>query len=223
MKEHPILFSTEMVKAILDGRKTVTRRVVKSKLPRSFHKSSTIKWIDHTKLIKRGKLVEVYSPGWYWSDNTAVCGAINGPIRCPYGQPGDLLWVRETWCYPSLSGCGFDHPAYRQKSILYAADGGKEYFPLGGNWTQHNRDFKWRPSIFMKKDDCRLWLRVKGVRVERVQDITTEDALREGIQYPSEVSAYNQFIGLWDSINEKRWSGWDVNPRVWVGEFEVVK
>ena len=155
MMELPILFSTPMVQAILDERKNVTRRVIKPQ-PNSI-------LADH---ISR-------EPIAFW---------VNGDkwVKPPY-QPGDKLWVRETWfcdeCDPDCAGrenedeCPFNHVG----NYCY---GYKAQYTTG--W---HKNIKWRPSIFMPKEAARIWLEVVNVRVERVQDITAQQALKEGIDH----------------------------------------
>ena len=177
----PILFNTEMVWAILDGRKTVTRRVVKH--PFEVHPNGYI-----TK--PRG--------------NERLC-----PCEPPY-QPGDILYVRETWCEWT-------------DGYLYKA--GAEGLCQPGAVGL----FRWRPSIHMPKQAARIWLRVTEVWVERLQDMTGQDILREGVNCHVHPEADyfdgNQkmmFAELWDSTVNKpdldRY-GWDANPWVWVIEF----
>lgn len=150
--------------------------------------------------------------------------------KCPYGKPGDTLWVRETWYrnYPHEYG-----------RYWYRADGEEIELPTiyGGKALCGKADgLKWRPSIFMTREAARIFLTVKDIRVERLQDITNEDAKSEGIdigaiddeKYQKNV-AYRmladnlpkaRFGDLWDSINKARGYGWDTNPWVWVIEFE---
>lgn len=195
----PILFNTAMVRAILDGRKTVTRRVVKARNTEIIGKSKWAKepcWFDVIKIIN-GKKV-----------------ATADKILPPY-NPGDILYVRETWCDPTgvppLMG------------FLYKAD-----FPLIGDIedpdsVMYENDFSWRPSIHMPKEAARIFLRVTNVRVERLQDIMDDppgpnnQVVREGCKYGCD------FIALWDSTikeADKPLYGWDANPCVWVIEFE---
>lgn len=147
MREIPILFSAPMVQAILAGRKTQTRRVIK--LP----SWSISDWQHFETNGKTAKTI---------CEKTG-CEA---DIQCPYGKPGDILWVRETW---QLLPSGFDEipPEY---NYIYAAS-----HQLSDECT------RWRPSIHMPRAACRLFLRVKNVRVERLQDISEEDAKAEGI------------------------------------------
>jgi hypothetical protein len=173
----PILFSTPMVQAILAGRKTMTRRVVKPQPENGF--------VDpFTKFL---------------CEKTHYGGHVVNP---KYAK-GDILWVRETWLLENG-----DRYTYRASE------------PFLADWL------KWRPSIFMPKEACRIWLRVTDVQCERLRDILCGDMKREGC-IPETVTGgqYQQWqrdywIPLWDSINAKRGYGWDANPWVWVISFE---
>lgn len=194
MAEKPILFSTPMVQAILDGRKSQTRRLVKPQPP------------HHTfSRMKGGHGCEIEVANGYF-------------MKPPY-QSGDRLWVRETWfcdeCDPDCAGkenedeCPFNH-------VGNCCYGYKAQYTTG--WHEK---IKWRPSIFMPKEAARIWLTVTEVRVERLQEISDCDAWAEGIV--DEVpfgTAQTLFRELWDSINAKRGYGWDTNPWVWVISFE---
>jgi hypothetical protein len=190
MKETPILFSTKMVKAILDNRKTQTRRVI----------TRPEQWMiefngeSHTVENKYGESVNLLT-------------------LCPYGQTGDLLWVRERfYVQPELWEVSRD-----SQPIHYHADGNTECL----------EDYISKPSIHMPKWAARIWLEITNVGIQRVQDITGSDAKAEGIGEPyacRSESGYNfemryQFRKFWNSINEKRGYGWDSNPFVWVIEF----
>lgn len=187
MREKPILFSTPMVKAILDDRKTQTRRVIKPQ------------------------------PGDHPDDDGYMSSILN---RCPY-QVGDILYVRETWA--DLRGMGFGNDPRTDKpwNFAYKAD-----IKPGSESDRARIDFgvKWRPSIHMPKEAARLLLTVKGVKVERLQDITEEDALKEGcllvfLDGAVVISAKGKFHALWDSINGKK-HPWGSNPYVWAISFE---
>jgi len=200
MKEHPILFSTPMVQAILAGNKTMTRRVIKPQ-PTFVN--------------------QVYNYALLMEDENKPSKEIKGP----YGQPGDILWVRETW--RNISVKPIECPVYDYRE--YYSD--KYYGP----------PIKWKPSIHMPKAAARIWLEVVSVRVERLNEITAIDAKHEGIgdlfledcayddKYKNipwnqeEGLAVHQFARLWDSINAKRGYGWDTNPWVWVVEFKVLE
>ena len=201
----PILFNTAMVRAIMDGRKTVTRRVVKPQPSETAEmrycfaggrKGDVGKWHD-------------------WQQ-----GVMDAPRWTPPCNTGDILYVRETWCDPSEYGY---HP------ILYKAD-----FPIhydaedtefGEPIDLRAEDYAWKPSIHMPRDYARIFLRVTNVRVERLQDIMDDppgpnnQVVREGCKYGCD------FIALWDrTIKEadKSLYGWDANPWVWVIEFERI-
>mgnify|MGYP001370117301 CR=1 FL=1 len=215
----PILFSAEMVRAIQDLRKTQTRRIVKPQPSSGIRKSVFVKSgleDGHGREIK------------------------------PRYQPGDILWVRETWLKADDGYCyKVDIEVPSESEDLRKAYG-----------------YKWRPSIFMPREAARIFLRVKYVRVERLQEITTEDICKEGVwiepppivkngvQIPPDFekrteaqkdeyfkdAARATYIGqckhisalhrewekLWDNLNAKRGYGWDVNPWVWVYEFEKI-
>ncbi|EMG36581.1 hypothetical protein PCS_02593 [Desulfocurvibacter africanus PCS] len=207
MKERPILFSGPMVKAILDGRKTMTRRVVKPQ-PAGADINSALggKWLS-----KR-------------FNGLALPKIVDLPMECPYGQPGERLWVRETW--QQVGSCD---PGYLVFRATYP-----RCLPSGlENVPQDIRDagYRWRPSIHMPRWACRLALEVVSVRVERLQEISEEDARAEGAniydwEYGNGEAPENDreaFRCLWDSINAKRGFGWGVNPWVWGVEFKRVE
>lgn len=217
----PILFnkqiSTEMVRAILDGRKSCTRRLVKPQ-PDEKHTFPLGFVTDST---------EKKEVGCFGFGINEYGGSIQY-AKPPY-QPGDILYVRETWCALPVNEAGH----MRGHSIYYyRADG--DLRPEG--WRG-----KWRQSIHMPKEAARIWLKVTDVRVERLQDITPKGAESEGVgnlfyddigygekNYGTEVDteygiAKEQFAWLWESTIKKsdldRY-GWDANPWVWVIEFE---
>lgn len=222
----PILFNTEMVRAILDGRKTCTRRIVKPQ------------WEEcpHCKYVHNEYIYDKLAENVY----CARCGYPLVPERrAPY-QSGDILYVRETWQY------------------LYELDGneqviedtGKYYYAatdtipfdtyVDENGVKHDH-VPWRPSIHMPKEAARIWLKVTNVRVERLQSITVEGAIREGAEgekcHHTNAGAFGcsdcmntgwieppqvEFMQIWDSTIKKsdldRY-GWDANPYVFVIEF----
>jgi hypothetical protein len=220
MTDRPILFSAEMVRAILDGRKTQTRRLMKVQpYPDSIvtveHYHQTV--IDRHGDMQPGK--EIF--GAHWDDGEFG-------LRCPYGAPGDQLWVRETWA--PLADCVVLNCAY------YRADGEHVTLIDGDGFTQTNRDGSeksaWRPSIHMPRWASRITLRITDIRVERLQDISEDDALAEGaprLLWDGEGAFYDSptgqhrvgFAGLWNHINGP--GAWDANPWVWVVAFERVK
>ncbi|MEC5321553.1 morphogenetic protein [Brenneria populi subsp. brevivirga] len=201
MKERPIIFNAEMVRAILDGRKTQTRRVIKTDHERGM-----------VNPVVRGRNGEVSS---------VSCRL--APMLCPHGQPGDRLWVRESFQGPLVSEELFEeYRAYPEKFETpeyceYAADGGArpEYYDL-----DDNVHYGWRPSIHMPRWASRITLEITDVRVERLNDISDSDALAEGVstaQMHSGESISDVFGRLWKSIYGSE--NWDANPWVWVIEF----
>lgn len=222
-KERPILFSGPMVRAILEGRKTQTRRVLKG---------DALAWIDDAGFL----------PGFVGHHDNHLC---------PYGQPGDRLWVRETW---------FNDAIFGKPEPVYRADGS-----FDEQFERHRLGqvgpFKWIPSIHMPRWASRINLGVTGIRVERLQDITEEDAKAEGAfftdygrmcghggawadvgdclapdkSHPQREgwscvpntsheqclgSARMAFANLWNRINGE--AAWDLNPWVWVVQFKKV-
>jgi len=220
MKQRPILFSTPMVQAILDGRKTMTRRIMK---PQPWVFSQPDNGIE-----------DPAHEEWNWPIPKSefkgeAIGMISHPSAfykyCPYGQPGDVLWVREGFA-------PFVGMIRQPRDYKYKAD----------NNALH-KDVKWKPSIHMPKSACRLFLEVASVKVERLQDITESDAIAEGIesdplgpveihdheelfyknyQFPESkfryVDAKKSFASLWMSIHGSE--SWNQNPWVWVIEFK---
>lgn len=226
MKETPLLFSPEMVRAILDGCKTQTRRVIRLKSRKAcpFCEGET---------------------GYEWIETG---GDLSGrdysrPCRCitanrPYGVPGDGLWVREAWTYKNwqdaeyaLAGCpdARTHPTetyletptraiYRASCVLRDAEVGR-----------------WHPSIHMPRWASRITLEITKIRVERVQDISNEDAIAEGVieetetlfRWPGMLAARRNariaFSMGWDSLNAKRGHGWSENPWVWAITFRRIE
>jgi hypothetical protein len=215
MTEHPILFSTEMVKAILDGKKTQTRRVINYPLNIVHCGGHPKKLFGNWALSGNNDLIDgVLS----YDCQTEVDNSCGGKIKCPYGKVGDHLWVRESH--------RFTHYAKETDfmTLQYPDDAKRIQRPLGLAIEAINE--KKRPSIHMPRWASRITLEVTDIRVERVQDITHKDALAEGVEY--DVSKIDgaplpRFQELWDKINSKRGFGWDVNPWVWVIEFRKIK
>lgn len=203
MKERPILFSTEMVRAILDGRKTQTRRVVKPQPNKATENTREIRF-------------ELNSDVWhclrFCHDHLQPHDEI---IKCPYGVPGDRLWVRETWA----TDMELDDCRAAREDAMDSYDG--LYYRAG----EISPDtLCWRQPIHMPRWASRITLEVVSVRVERVQDISWEDAQAEGCwrsKNPATVSVEPpEFCVLWDSINAKRGFSWEMNPWCWVVEFK---
>lgn len=183
----PILFNTEMVRAILDGRKTCTRRIVKDDIPDDAVWGYTA-FTPKGYISCRGTFADGYGEKFF-------------KLPC---EPGDILYVRETW---------------------KKAPNGYYYYE---DWQRNDiADVtKWHPSIHMPKEAARIWLKVTDVRVERLQEISGEDLIREGIDlFQSNYVrvAFDEFENIWNSTIKKsdldRY-GWNANPWVWVIEFE---
>ncbi|KGB99472.1 hypothetical protein [Burkholderia cepacia] len=235
MKERPILFGGPMVRAILEGRKTQTRRI-------AIPKRSCIDFIG-------GGPKD--SPDWndpacwgFEDTNTGLWWALRGDeqcrqLPCPHGQPGDRLWVRETHevrrIGTELTVGGV--PTRRYAGIAYQADGSRAEVDIDLN-TYQALDAKesrgWSPSIHMPRWASRITLEVTGVRAERLQSISESDARDEGVTIedhhargycagavrPPSIRAFHD---LWDSLNATRGYGWDTNPWVWVVEFRRIQ
>ncbi len=206
-KSRPIIFNAEMVRAILDGRKTQTRRVIK--------KDFIINPEEKYPYNIRGKYA-------LWNSFKTLDELV--AKFCPYGVPGDFLWVRETWA--TGKGNNFAKPSDlpRGSIIFYKDDESKFESPTPPNWVDPEKG-KWRPSIFMPRWASRITLKITEIRVERVQEISYEDIRKEGIEKSiTDVSLDMKlnFINLWDSINAKKGYGWDEKPWVWTIEFERI-
>jgi hypothetical protein len=213
MKERPILFKDEMIRAILEGRKTQTRRVVKP--PKNVDPKH---WMPE-------KLWDGQFKALHWPADCAESEI----LKCPYGQPGDRLWVRETWTEPTSLDPG---------PTFYKADY-PACVPAHFSNVPNTSAIKWRPSIHMRRDQSRINLKITDVRVERLQDIGYQDAQAEGVQtetadpwfyhISTERNVYDfaadepqgSFRKLWESINGP--GSWKENPWVWVIEFKRVQ
>lgn len=194
LTEKPILFSGEMVRAILDGRKTQTRRVMRD-----------------VPFDADGPFEAGMAPGSGPFMNQWAMQFSNGAMkrqRCPYGRVGYRLWVRETW-YDNISSSREDEDRSHEH-LYYRADG--EFHDFFEDFSDDGA--KWRPSIHMPRWVSRLALEITDVRVQRLQDISPGDAEAEGLENCTD------FPGLWDSINAKRGYGWDTNPWVWCVSFK---
>lgn len=216
MKERPILFSGPMVRAILEGRKIQTRRVIKFKPgEHRIHKLTSTgsnEW-----LLERWPKCEREFGNFGRCDN----------LKCPYGAAGDRLWVKETW-FPSPVGKFASNrkitktrPAWAS-TILYRADGDEVIKPL-----------RWKPSIFMPRWASRITLEIREVRVERLQEISARDCEYEGLIHGARAAwscpgwegdpfreGHLGYKWLWESINGK--GSWDKNPFCWVITFKRV-
>ena len=213
VKERPIIFSGEMVRAILEGRKTQTRRVVK-KQPHPVNIG----------MVRAGR-EEPEPPYGYWGfDDFFPIDSEEVLETCPYGKPGDRLWVRETWLR-------LDDDHVIDKRYAYRADCDTE-----SDEIRKEYGYKWKPSIHMPRHASRIALEIVSVRVERLQDISEEEAKAEGVEEmecrfcASPEGVENRyctcgenfripFRQLWDNINGKK-HPWESNPWVWVIEFK---
>lgn len=201
----PIICNSESVKAILDGRKTQDRRVIKPQ-PKEYQASVS----EHIRYIR-------------WKDKIDA-NPTSFPVYlkryCPYGIPGDKLWVRETWNAKSIDGIWWrDFKGDLADKVVF-------------NWNLYYKASndeceKWLSPIYMPKDFSRITLEIKDVRVERVQDIKPIDIIAEGIYEPhynytkiESIAASLRWEQVWNSINAKKGFGWNIDPWLWVLEFE---
>ena len=237
MNTRPMLFSGAMVRAILQGRKTQTRRLIKPQFP-----------IDVTEVGERpaidpvlGCVVSGHSG--LWED----CHGLDEVRRCPYGLPGDLLWVKETWCVARHHDrTKPTELPERRMTVVYDAGGHSCNVGVGGwrhldEWPSGVPFGKLRPSIFMRRWMSRIDLEVQSIRVQRLNDITEEDARSEGAD-PLDMDDIlrekrdglldvplkeigkpyrNGFASLWESIHGP--NSWASNPWVWVVAFKHMK
>jgi hypothetical protein len=203
-KERPILFSGPVIPAILEDQKTQTRRIIKPQ-------------------PDEDGLAKVINGPWQDTDGRSY--------RCPYGKPGDILWVRETFCIENSKGVPGDPPFSDGRPIRHHDD---EHW--GPWWEQpHYRatdpapeleigtgepGVKWRPSIFMPRWASRITLEIADVRVERLQSISGDDARAEGYD-GSHAFPREWFALLWERINGP--GSWEANPWVWAVEFRRVQ
>lgn len=216
----PILFNTEMVRAILDGRKTVTRRVVK--VPNYY--PHFYKLHDNTDGAITGQKNRLYA-GFYndekifYIDGEKLVDAVYYKAPC---ETGDILYVRETWSplhqdKDSKDVCGY----------MYKACTLEEYDKMYPDGKDYQWEGKWHPSIHMPKEAARVFLKVTNVRVERLQDAKYFDFINEGIPYKQyECEIREDFQKLWNYTIKKSdlyCYGWDANPWVWVIEFERIE
>lgn len=212
-KERGIIFSAEMVRAILKGRKSQTRRVVKPQ-PVDHQKHCGCDW-------PRGKYVFKGSRAYPWPESFE-----NGRLSCPHGSPGDLLYVKEAWrLWEGPSFDGFGEPL--DPDIFTRSLKGADIEWLKSRPTEYRADTggdgPWRSPLFMPKWAARIWLRITDVRVERVQDISKEDTYAEGVIYPPRAWSIANFAELWDAINGKRpGCSWQSNPWVFAISFERI-
>lgn len=228
MKERPIIFSSEMVQAILEGRKTQTRRVIK--VTKKTEWLLTYNWTDEY----------IKNPDNYLVDD------------CPYGAIGDRLWVREKWRIvwwgedpykieyadgTILSEPGdssdYDNDAYARLTEQCSKDCDNARLEVDGEGYYILMDgvipTRWRSPIYMPRWASRIMLEITNVRVERIQEMSPIDTVAEGVYHPQlnygiaeGPYAIATFANYWDSLNEKRGYPWSSNPWVWVIEFKRI-
>lgn len=216
MNVKPILFNTEMVRAILDGRKTCTRRICKDA------NECTVPDMDFYNADRRTYAVHNFADKKH-TEQLSIAER-----TCPI-CPGDILYVRETWERFECCNCDGDErgncPKEPKKSVLDKTCGCYMYRAT----DEISGDAKWHQSIHMPKEAARIWLKVTDVRVERLQKITPQGAWKEGARcscmHPVPDCAGNKtaFVDIWDSTIKKAdldCYGWQANPYVWVIEFE---
>ncbi|KIP13439.1 hypothetical protein KY49_680 [Burkholderia sp. MSHR3999] len=230
MKERPILFSGPMVRAILDGRKTQTRRVVNPQPVYGDIAGTFASW-----MFKKRHA----SGRWLYPNARDFVLA-----ECPHGQPGDRLWVRETWQHCNHPLGPYDADCL----VFYRADYLDDPHGPDGEKSPEGKYRDWRPSIHMPRAASRITLEITDVRVERLQDISEVDAIDEGVltldegwarqQFPDYFATRDatlpgekpprgpsprvRFSKLWNSLNASRGHGWDTNPWVWAVQFRGI-
>ncbi|MGY2258173.1 hypothetical protein [Pseudomonas sp. SDO55104_S430] len=225
-KERPILFSAPMVRAILEGRKTVTRRALAGGLDPE-------------------RLGETMTKAQWAKVNRELPVAFGPAYFCPYGQPGDRLWVRETWYCDHFE---VQQGPYLQPADMHDLDQSREHgelvYAADGLAPYEQEQPTWKPSIHMPRWVSRILLEITDVRVERLQDISEQQAQAEGIvgvafrpddgwpictgymvgpddgKSPLQTTAAKAFSELWSAINGV--DSWSANPWVWVVEFKQV-
>ncbi len=214
-KEIPILFSTSMVEAILDNRKGMTRRVVKGGFDAHPY--------QHVKMLSNERK-DIGLQAFFFNEGDKDCWG----VKCPYGQVGDILYVRETW----------QHTRHALHLSLDDENSGYIYKASenGRDWEENDEEWRWKPGIHLPKGGSRIWLEVTSVCVERLKGITPGDAAAEGVQFDySEGQQFKNYLNdqfeygdsrdsfrsLWDKINGKKYP-WESNPWLWVVQFKVL-
>lgn len=220
MKERPILFNGKMVKAILEGRKTQTRRVLKEQPPLTNKEIMPLYTMEPEPKVTEVTMHEVM-------ENEMPFPSSISRHKCPYGKIGDRLWVRETtiisppkWLAPDDF---LDRP-----DILKDSKGEHrvvQYIATNPDTDVPVKDYKLKktPSIHMPRWASRILLEIINIRVERLQDISEEDAVSEGMVADEDYCAEEQFSMLWTKTYGWGEKGWNVNPWVWVVEFKVIE
>ncbi|GAB0077155.1 hypothetical protein I4I80_04050 [Pseudomonas syringae pv. tomato] len=214
IKERPILFSAPMVRAILCGQKTVTRRAIK---PQPTWNGKWFQWAGHAPDSKHGAV---------GGNNIEAARLMN--FSSPYGKPGDRLWLRETWYCDHFQVLRGPYLKPEDLDVVEAREDGTLVYAADGLAPYEQEQPTWKPSIHMPRWACRILLEITDVRVERLQDISKEQAIAEGVMScerdidpdGNDYSPIELFGGLWSSINGAE--SWNANPWVWVVEFKRV-
>jgi hypothetical protein len=229
--ERPILFSAPMVRAILAGTKTQTRRAVRvDDRPVIVKMGSATERCERQRGIPSNATNVRYIGPYLKCDAPEGSNTVSSRVRCPFGVPCDRLWVRETWAVP---------PGIESRdAVAYRADIPPDA-ESDERWARRNMQAVavWRPSIHMPRWASRLTLEIEAVRVERVREITEADVRAEGLaSHPSADGTLNWWVAaggawlgprrafeaLWDSINTDENTNWSANPWVWVVTFRLL-
>ncbi|WP_151744530.1 hypothetical protein [Acinetobacter calcoaceticus] len=234
MKERPIIFNTTMVKAIIEGRKTQTRRLVKPQ-PKFFKGNAGGHWwrCTHVQSMIRVE-EELQNPGEYYE---GFIDEVN-----PFGKKGDRLWVRETFCYGHIDEFDAEHPDERELFIDQDNDLKHLHTPIHKEWCLREgisiEEVLWKPSIHMPRSASRILIEITKIRIEQLNQISSHDAVQEGLlKLPASgryvINQGDQYFGavstnptevfkwMWESIYGSR--AWELNPWVWVVEFNVIQ
>lgn len=242
MKTRPIIFNSDMIRAILENRKSATRRVIKhagnlihiDKLLCDWSLSEKPhQWDGQENIWRWGNRKRPEIGDWIWKLQDAVDDTVTLPIKCPYGKIGDRLWCKETWT-KFLEN-------HRPPDYAYKAD------MKNGVSERCRQDFinagypyQWKSSIFMSRIASRITLEITDIRVERVQNISQDDIMAEELwsasaEFREKACIWRDsaevlkevreecFADLWDSINAKRGYSWESNPWTWVIIFKRIK
>jgi hypothetical protein len=227
-RSRPILYNAAMVRAILEDRKTKTRRIINPQFTTVWGGGNSVR-NDDKDYVSIHVNITMPDGNWKW-------------IRCPYGKPGDQLWARETFVLERWDSEIGAPPFVSDRPTQYHPGDGSEFdseywlrphyratdpAPDLSYGEEDDPKCKWTPSIFMPRWASRIELEIIKIHVERLQDISKEDALAEGVReshfhQPADWMDVDHYHELWNSINAKRGFGWDTNPYVWVVEFKRI-
>ena len=240
-KERGLICCAESVRGFLENRKSQTRRIIKPQPKKLNERIFGFPVGQYSNVANIKNNLWVYqTKRWRPNRNSAFRQVSSPPFKCPYGQVGDRLWVRETFVIENPEYYGYDYELPTDRPIEYhgpektqpliphyrATEPEPNIVPIDDIEDELDDRTRWRPSIFMSKWAARIWLEITNIRVERVQDIDENGACAEGCElYTSETNLgpVRTFERLWDSLHAKRGFGWDKNPWVWVLEFKRIK